>query len=325
MTCVTAQPETLCQTAFSDSPPRIITVSQPATIGQPSTFQSPTLRPPTLQLPTARFRRALSPLALLLVAAAMLLLPPAPAAAQIIAPPRPNPYLSTVGLPSTSMSITGKWGRSVQRGWDATGENYGVHLLDRHSICYRPGSTIILGGAHPDPETAWLIEFGSGYGSELLSFGAQPWANEKRRQQRAIWPLGRCLPVADLPARFERARNWQRERDPDGRFIASMTTCKLHQLLDNPCPAVPRNYKLCEAGKEFAGGLPGFRKIDESSKQKRRNLIAAYARYMTRSTSPEKREAVMEYYIQSADPLFMIPECINIDYGGGTPDIPGYP
>ena len=255
----------------------------------------------------------------------MLPLLPAPVAAQIIAPPRPNPYLSTVDLPSSRMPTTGAWQRSVRVGWDATGENYGVLLLDRHSICYRPGSTIILGGAHPDPETAWLIEFGSGYGSELLSFGAQPWANDKRRQQRAAWPLGRCLPVADLPARFERARNWQRERDPDGRFIASMTTCKLHQLLDNPCPAVPRDYRLCEAWDELKDVYWFMPSTDESLAEKRLNFAAAYGRYMSRSLSPEEREETVAQYIEQVSLLFLISPCLTIDNIGDTPDIPGYP
>ena len=292
-------------------------MSQPATIGQPSTFQSQ-----TLQLPTARFRRALSPLAPLLVAAAMLPLLPAPATAQIISLPQPDPYLSTLGLPAAGGKLmSADWGRSVWRGWDETRTNYGVYLLDKHNICYRPGSVIILGGAHPDPETAWLIEFGS----ELLSFGAQLWANDKRQLQQATLPLGRCLPLADLPARFERARNWQRERDPDGRFIASMTTCKLHQLLDDPCPALPRDYKLCEAWDELKSFRGYFYEASESLNQKRRNFLAAYARYVTRSVSPERREAAMERYIRELNVLFIIPECLNIGYGGGTPDIPGYP
>ena len=196
-------------------------------------------------------------------------------------------------------------------------ENYGVQLLDRHSICYRPGSRIILGGAHPDPETAWLIEFGS----ELLSFGAQPWANDKRQLQQTTLPLGRCLSVTDLRARFERARNWQREHDPGGRFIASMTTCKLHQLLDNPCPAVPRDYRLCDAWDELSPSSGPL----ESWLEKRSNLLAAYGRYMTRWLNPEEREEAAARYIEQVGSVFVLSPCFNTGYIGDTPNIPGYP
>ena len=200
-------------------------------------------------------------------------------------------------------------------------ENYGVQLLDRHSICYRPGSRIILGGAHPGPETAWLIEFGS----ELLSFGAQPWANDKRQLQQTTLPLGRCLSVTDLRARFERARNWQREHDPGGRFIVSMTTCKLHQLLDNPCPAVPRDYRLCDAWDELKDVYWFMPSTDESLAEKRLNFAAAYGRYMSRSLSPEEREETVAQHIAQVNLLFLINPCIATEYVGDTPDIPGYP